>query len=427
MTPPPRLSPIKYGIDELMETIDVFNVSEPARQRIRSILEAEDPLPDAGNFFRYYNPRSKTEQFEKDFAAKLGAKHALAVNSGTSALIAALAAAGVGPGDEVIVPAYTFFASVSAIVVARAIPVITEIDASLTLDPDAVANKITPRTKAIMPVHMIGYPADMDRINAIAREHDLVVIEDAAQACGGTYKGRYLGTLGHLGCFSLDAYKVIGAGEGGVIVTDDEWFFTRAQSYHDTAACWRPDRFARERKPGELFCGENYRLSELNGAVALAQLRKLDAINAATRAGHDFLRSAIRLPSCARWVEPHDPEGVCGFTLPLLFDTTAQAVAAINAGIGIGGLAAKDTKGARDWHVFWNWEHILEQKTLTEEGCPFKCPHVDKLPDYAPDMCPATRDIMLRVGMLAVGRSETTESLKARAETLSEALNRLFA
>ncbi len=425
MTAVKRPEYIKYSTDELMETIDVFNVSSDAQARIRAILDAEPRRPDAGNFFRYYNPRSKVELFEKEFAAELGSRYALAVNSGTSALIAALAAAGVGPGDEVIVPAYTFFASVSAIVVARAIPVITEIDASLTLDPAAVARNITPRTKAIMPVHMVGYPTDMAAICELARQHQLVVIEDVAQAAGGSFQGRALGTWGQLGCFSLDAYKVIGSGEGGVVITDDEWLYTRAQSYHDTAACWRPDRYARERRPGELFCGENFRLSELNAAVARVQLRKLAAINTATKAIHDQLQREIELPSCAHWVEAKDPAGVCGYTLPLLFDTSEQAVNAITAGL-VGGMAAKTTQGARDWHVYWNWEHIMEQKTLTAEGCPFKCPHVKNLPRYSVDMCPATRDIMMRVGMIHVLPTDTPEWASACAAEISAKFKQLF-
>jgi 8-amino-3,8-dideoxy-alpha-D-manno-octulosonate transaminase len=416
----------KYSTDELMEAIDVFNVSPKALTQIRAIVDAEEKVPDAGNFFRYYNDRSKTVQFEKDFAAQMGVQHVLAVNSGTSALIAALVAAGVGPGDEVIVPAYTFFASVSAIVVAKAIPVITEINESLTLDPAAIERNITPRTKAIMPVHMVGYPCEMDTICALAKKHNLVVIEDTAQACGGSYHGRYLGTWGDLGCISLDAYKVIGSGEGGIVMTDNDWYFTRAASYHDAAACWRPDRYAKERQEGELFCGENYRMSELNAAVAIAQLRKLDGINQRTRANHDLLKQEIRLPKCAKWVKPTDPEGVCGYTLGMLFDSSEQAATAIRAGVGIGGLADGATKGVRDWHVYWNWEHILEQKTVTADGCPFKCPHVKALPKYHADMCPQTKAIMLRLGVLNTTPADSPEWIRQTAQTINTKFAEIF-
>ncbi len=268
---------MRAGREELMEIIDLWGYSGEAQQQILAILESESPPPP--HLFRYYGPlegKGKVWQAERLFEETIGTKHALAVNSGTSALMSALAAAAVGPGDEVIVPGYTFFASASVVVASRAIPVITEVNDSLNLDPEDVRRRLTPQTKAIIAVHMKGMPADMDEIMAIAAEHDLIVIEDVAQACGGSYRGRMLGTIGDLGCFSFDFYKVAQSGEGGFVATDDEFLNMRAQSWHDTAACWRPDRYAAERREGELFCGENYRMSEMQGAVALAQLRKLE-------------------------------------------------------------------------------------------------------------------------------------------------------
>jgi dTDP-4-amino-4,6-dideoxygalactose transaminase len=350
----------------------------------------------------------------------------LAVNSGTSALVAALVAAGVGPGDEVIVPGYTFFASASAVVVAKAIPVIVEIDETLTLDPVAVEKAITSRTKAILPVHMLGLPSKMNELKAIARKHKLVIVEDTAQAFGGKYKGQYLGTIGDIGCISLDAYKVIGTGEGGLVLTNDEWMYTKAQSYHDAAACWRPDRYARERKPGELFCGENYRMPEMCAAVGIAQLKKLDWICDRTRTFWKQLRTEVRLPSCAKWVEANDEDGVCGYSLGILFENNDQATKAITGGMGLGGLAAGDTRGVRDWHVYWNWEHIMDQKTATPEGCPFKCPHVGKLPEYKADMCPNTRGIMRRLATLAISPAMTAESIATLASKLNVDFKKLF-
>ena len=154
-------------------------------------------------------------------------------------------------------------------------PVIAEVDDSLTLDPVDFENKITDRTKAVIVVHMRGVPCDMDRIMAIAKKHNIAVIEDVAQAIGGTYKGKPLGSFGDMGCFSLQFHKIITSGEGGLITTDDELLSDRAKAYHDTAACWRPERFAPPRYEGEVFPGVNFRMSELAGAVALAQLGKL--------------------------------------------------------------------------------------------------------------------------------------------------------
>jgi len=416
----------KFTTEELMELVDLFRVSPAGQKCIREVLDNEPEPPNVDPLFRYYNEQSKVAEFEKQFAAKMGVKYTLGVNSGTSALIAALIAVGVAPGDEVIVPGYTFFASVSSIVVARGIPIITEIDESLTLDPQAVEDNITDRTKAILPVHMVGHPAKMDAICEIAKKHDLYVIEDVAQACGGRYKGKYLGTWGDVGCTSLDSFKVIAAGEGGTLTTDDEGLYMRAQSWHDTAACWRPDRYARERRAGELFCGENYRMSEMSGAIALAQLRKLDGINEATRKIYHQLRGAIELPKCARWIEPSDPQGVCGYQLGILFDTTENAHKAITAKIGLGGLAGKAMQGARDWHMYWYWEHILEQKTVTAEGCPFKCPHVKKLPDYSPDMCPRTKDIMMRTAFMRILPTDTAEWAADRAKEFTNNIHNVF-
>jgi 8-amino-3,8-dideoxy-alpha-D-manno-octulosonate transaminase len=417
---------LKYSTEELMEIMDVFNVGAGTRAKIRELLESDENPPDAGIFFRYYNPRSKVDELEKMVREKIGCKYALGVNSGTSALIAALAAAGVGPGDEVIIPGYTFFASAAAVVAAKAIPVITEIDESLTIDPAEIEKNITDRTKAVMPVHMVGMPCAMDSICEIAKQNNLVVIEDAAQSFGGKFKGKYLGMWGDIGCTSLNTYKVIGSGEGGLVMTDDEWLYTRAQSYHDTGACWRPDRFAKERRPGELFCGENYRMNELAGAVAVAQMRKLDWINERTRETYNFLKGRILLPSCAHWAEPNDPEGVCGYTLGILFDNSEQAVKAIKAGIGLGGMAAEATRGVRDWHVYWNWEQIIEKKTVTDEGCPFTCPHVGKLPEYSVDMCPRTKDIIMRLAVISIDPGWSMERAEKSAETLSKDLNGMF-
>jgi len=266
---------------------------------------------------------------------------------------------------------------------------------------------------------MIGMPCQMDKICEIAAKYNLTVIEDTAQAFGGKFHGKYLGTCGDIGCVSLDAYKVIGTGEGGLLLTDNEWLYTRAQSYHDTAACWRPDRYAQERKKGELFCGENYRMPELCAAVGIAQMRKLDWTNEATRSIWKQLRSEIKLPSCAKWVKPNDEEGVCGYALGILFENAEQAHKAISAGVGLGGLAAKDTKGVRDWHVYWSWEHILEKKSATKEGCPFTCSQVSKLPEYSDNMCPKTKEIMMRLAVIAITPADTQETASKKAKAIS--------
>jgi hypothetical protein len=155
-------------------------------------------------------------------------------------------------------------------------------------------------------------------------------------------------------------------------------------------------------------------------------LKKLDWINERTRTLWKQLRSEIKLPSCAKFVECNDENGVCGYTLGILFETSEQCIKAINANIGLGGLAARDTKGVRDWHVYWNWEQILEQKTATEEGCPFKCQHVSKLPAYSTDMCPKTKDIMLRLTTTAISPAYDSAWASATASKLTNELKKLF-
>jgi 8-amino-3,8-dideoxy-alpha-D-manno-octulosonate transaminase len=204
-------------------------IGEEEEQAVLEVLRAK-------RLFRYYGPEpgpSKVEELEKAFAEHAGTRYALAVTSGTAALICGLQGIGVGPGDEVIVPAYTWIASPGSVVAVGAVPVVAEVDESLTLDPADVERKITPYTKAIMPVHMRGTPSRMDALMDVARRHGLKVIEDAAQADGASYKGRRLGSIGDVGCFSLQFNKILTSGEGGMVITNDEQVWKRALMFHD--------------------------------------------------------------------------------------------------------------------------------------------------------------------------------------------------
>ncbi len=386
---------LKVGLDEFIALADTWGYSPQAQEKIRAILAEEEETVNP-HLARYYSPRpSRVEMFEAYARKVFGVKHALAVNSGTSALMAAYVACGIGPGTEVIIPAYTFYATAAAVVAAKAIPVIAEIDDSYTIDPADVERKITPRTKAIAPVHMVGVCADMDAIMDIAQRHNLVVIEDNAQSCGGKYKGKYLGTIGNMGCFSLSTYKVVGAGEAGLVLTDDEWLYTRAQSQHDTAACWRPNRFAKERKPGELFAGENYRMSEMEGTVNLVQLQKMEAQAQRYNANMRRIVGALDHFSKTRLRRSNDIEGDLGYNIILISESREAAGKLADAlkaeGVQAG---ARGTRGSRDWHIYSYWEQILEQKTSTPEGCPYTCPYYPgPLPAYSPDMCARSAEL----------------------------------
>src|SRR4030042_3693277 len=218
----------------------------------------------------------KVYQFEDEFARYCGVNHALGVSSGTAALKVALAALGIGPGDEVITQGFTFVATWESILDAGAIPVFAEVNDTLCLDPSDLIKKITPKTRAIIPVHMCGAQACIEDIVEIADQHGIPVVEDAAQSCGGRFKGKALGTFGKMGCFSFDAVKTLPAGEGGIILTDDKELYLNASEYHDHGHDHRLDlpRGLEKRR----FVGMNYRMMELQGAIGLAQLRKMETV-----------------------------------------------------------------------------------------------------------------------------------------------------
>ncbi len=350
--------------------------------------------------FRYYGPEdspSKVRQLELEFAALVGTKYALAVNSCTSALISSLVAVGVGPGDEVIVPGYTFFASAAAVIAAKGIPIIAEVDDSLTLDPKDFEAKITPKTKAVIPVHMRGAPCDMSSIMAVARKHDLKVVEDVAQACGGSYQGARLGSFGHCNTFSLQYHKIVTSGEGGLVVTNDELLYDRAQAYHDTAACWRPDRFALPRYEGEVFPGANFRMSELAGAVALAQIRKLDSLLRLMRQNKNRIKNQIADLPGITFRRLNDPAGDTAVAL-IFFLPESRLTAKFNEALQAEGVASACIydKGIPDWHIYAHWKHIIDKVSATPEGCPYTCPYYGKTIEYSEDMCPNTLDYLSR-------------------------------
>ncbi len=373
-----------------------LEIGEEEKKQVLEVLENK-------YLFRYYGPEgceSKVKAFETAFAAKLGAAYGLATSSCTGALISALVACGVGPGDEVIVTGYTFFASCAAIVAAKAIPVIAEVDETLTIDPRDIEKKITPATKGIVAVHMRGVPCNMDAIMEISARHNLIVVEDCAQAVGGMYHGKYLGTIGHAGCFSFQYHKTITAGEGGMILTNDARIYDRCMSYHDTAACWRPDRYAEQRFEGELFCGSNFRMSELTGAVMLAQLGRLDGLVKRMRANQKRIIEGIQGVKGIKVRPVNDPEGDSAICLMFYLDEREKVEPFVNA-LKAEGVAAAGVfnAGIPDWHIYAHWKHIIEKKTPTAASCPWDCPyHQEAEPvRYDPMMNPNTLSYLGRV------------------------------
>lgn len=342
------------------------------------------------------NFKAKVWSFEKAMAQQAGVNYAVAVNSGSTALWIALLGLGIGPGDEVIVPGFTFIASISAIIYARAVPVLAEIDHTFNLDPADVERKITPRTKAIMAVHLMGNLARMDELKAIADRHGLLLLEDCAQAFGASYHGRPVGSMGHAGAFSFNYAKVITGGEGGAIVTNDENLYKRLFALHDQGHA--PLRKGREvgLRP---FVGLDFRMTELQGAVLLAQLRKVGYIRAHLHAQKKLFKSLISDLPGLEFRELPDPEGECATLLTVIFPSTEIARRVVGE---LGGKLLCDS----GWHVYNNMEPLLEKRVPIERGCPF---HSDSYPtdiNYYPGMLPHTDDLLTRSFNIGIGMQD---------------------
>ena len=326
---------------------------------------------DGGNLFRYGTPgvdgfQAKVVTFENEMAERLGHKHVVATSSGTGSLMCCLAALGIGMGDEVIVPGYTFIASIATIAMMNAIPVLAEIDESLTIDPTKIEALITPKTKAIMPVHMLGNPCDMDPIMEIAKKHNLYVIEDCCQAVGAAYHGKRVGTIGDMGAYSLNVFKTITTGDGGFVGTSSDELYERAFGFHDQGH--KPCRMGVE-VGNRSMVGMNMRMNELSGAVAVAQGRKLDGLS----------------------FRKINDEKECATLLTLLFDTKELADK-FCAAMGTAPIAKSG------WHVYNNMEQILDKKTWTDN-------HPFHLSDrtYEKHMLPQTDDILDRAVNISIG------------------------
>ena len=329
-------------------------------------VEAVARVLRSKNVFRYYGVGegpNEVEQFEREFAQHLGSKHALCVNAGSSALICGLIGAGVRPGDEVVVPAYTWNATANAVIAARAVPVLTEVDESLTLDPDDVVRKISARTKALLPVHMRGAPANMDALSEIAREHGLVLIEDVCQAAGATFRGKRLGTLGDAGAFSLQFNKIITTGEGGVLTTDRDDVYDLAIDVHDCAGSVR-------RGVGlPRFAGWNFRASELQGAVARVQLTRLDGLLERMRANQRWLAERVAALPGLTLRASNDDDGDAGICL-IAFTVTAELAHRAAEALRAEGVEAMVvySPDVVDLHVYPYWQPVLD--AVAEAGIP---------------------------------------------------------
>jgi dTDP-4-amino-4,6-dideoxygalactose transaminase len=338
---------------------------------------------------------AKVHNIERTIAGLTGVRYALGLHGGGSAALwITLLGLGVGAGDEVIVPGFTYVASISAIVYTGATPVLAEIDQTFDLDPVDVEAKITPRTKAIIVVHMLGGPARINELKAIADRHGIPLVEDCAQAFGATYEGRGVGGFGAAGTFSFNEFKTITCGDGGMIVTDDEGLYERAFAMHDQGHA--PDRLESKYAPRP-FLGMNFRMTELSGAVLLGQVRKLDLITSHLRANKAIVKDILEEVPAIDFRTLTDAEGDLATHLVVVLPT-AEIARSVAEDVG------SKTLSESGWHTYSRMNHLLEKRTVSGKGCPFDCGDPSHSHgDYEAGSLPRTDALLERSMSIGIG------------------------
>lgn len=354
----------------------------------------------------------KAKALEQEICRYFGCQYAQLVSSGTAALTTAMAALGIGYGDEVIMPTFTFVASFEAVLSVGAIPVLTDVDESLTLDPAAVRRNITPRTRMIMPVHMCGSMSYMDELKAICDEHNLILLEDACQSIGGTYRGKHLGTIGHAGTFSFDFVKIMTCGEGGVVLTNDKDIYVKCDGYSDHGHDHQGVDRGADLHP---FIGYNFRISELHAAVGLAQIRRLNEVLALQRKRHQQLKEALSIVKDVSFRIVPDPAGDTGAFLSFFFATEAQAQNFVSL------CSEQKVPGIfywynNNWHYIRKWDHLKQAVLLNK----FPPETVARLKEIVNQPFPQSDAVMSRCISTPINLSWTDEQFNERCATLQK-------
>ncbi len=381
--------------------------------------EAVQEVLDTGVLMRYgfdgmRNGHWKAKELETALAARMQVKHAQLLSSGTAALTVALASAGIGAGDEVIMPTFTFVASFESILALGAIPVLVDIDDTLTLDPRAVENAITERTKVVMPVHMCGSMADLKALKALCEKHGLLLLEDACQAIGGTFEGVPLGSYGDIGCFSFDYVKTITCGEGGAIITNNSVYHKNADHFSDHGH----DHIGMDRgAESHPFLGYNYRISELNAAVGLAQIMRLDAFLALQKKHYTILRDALEPIEGVtfRRVPEGGEESYAFLNFFLPDEGTAKAV---HRSLIAAGLDACFYWYDNNWHYYRKWDHLVEKKSLGKLPIEVR----EGLPDYKRADFSKSDHWMGRTVSCLIKLGWTVEEVRERAAIMAKTI-----
>lgn len=393
----------------------MYRIGEKEAEEVRKVLLS-------GHLFRVgegvEGHLHEVDRFEREWAQLIGTEYALCmVGGGTAALICGLVGMGIGPGDEVIVPGYTWMATATSVLAVGAIPVIAEVDETLSLDPEDVRRKVTPNTRAVIPVHMVGRPANMDALLDVAREHGLMVLEDCCQADGGNYKNRRLGSWGNAGAFSFNYFKIISCGEGGALTTNDRTLYERALVFHDGGAAFRP--YAKDLGI-PIFVGIQLRADEVMGAILRVQLRRLDGILSDLRRIRKRFEQELS-DAGLRIAPTNDPEGDCGVVVAFQFDSEAEARGFASK---TGGWLPIDSGK----HVYSNWEPLLAKRIMHHPDLnPFNHPRNQGLrSEYTPDMCPRTLDILKRTVFISNNpdwsEEEVTQRIRSCRDAMKEAV-----
>ena len=381
-------------------------------------IDAVARVINSKSLFKVNDALRETAKCEQNMRDIWGVKRALLVTSGKGALISALVGMGIGPGDEVIVPGYTYIATAIAVLATGAIPVIADINETLTLDPEDFERKITERTRAVIPVHIMGFPCNMDKIMRIAKKHNILVLEDSCQSDGGSYKGKRLGSIGNAGALSFNYFKIVTAGEGGAVLTNDDVLYERALIYQDSSAI----AFFGDQLNGiseQQFCGSQFRTNEISAAILNEQFKRLDGILSDLRKNKRLLKEYLA-PYC-RFTPSNDEEGDCGVALSIEFDTEEECIAFNKA-------APDCTSRPResDRHIYCFWTAILEKRGAFHPLMdPFKMEaNKDHIPDYSVDMCPKTLSHLAKNCYIHINPDWTAEEVKSKAQYYIEALKK---
>ncbi len=380
----------------------------------REEIEEITKVIETRSMFKINSGMQETFKVEEKLRRVFGTEYSIFMTNGQAALETALISMGIGPGDQVIVPAYTYISTAMAVVNAGAIPVIADIDETLTLSPEDFERKITHATKAVMPVHIQGFPCNMDAICKIADKHGIKILEDACQADGGSYNGKRLGTFGDAGAFSFNFFKIISSGEGGALVTNKREIYEPALIYHDSSAVAFFGNQMQEFNT-KTFCGSEYRANELCAAIMNIQLDRLDPLLADLRRNKAYMMD--KLSKFVEIAPSNDIKGDCGMVIPLRFETAERSER-----VGSELRLLRPINTGR--HIYRHWDPIMEKRgAFNPLKDPFKMEaNRDIIPDYKPDMCLKTLDLLDKIVYANVDPDADEKTLDAEIERIKKAV-----